>query len=159
LYGRGVKIGLVQSQLWVYPTRGDTPSFRLLQGEAIESDGQFSPNGQWVAYCSNRSGQNEVYVTQFHEHSSSREQRHRAVLPAIQRVSIEGGRQPRWRRDGKELFYLADSNLMAVSISMRGAKLEIGTPHILFRANPLLNDYQSSYDVLSNGSKFIVNSL
>jgi len=88
-----------------------------------EWDGQFSPDGRWVAYESNESGPFEVYVRKFPD-------------PVLQRrVSIAGGTQPRWRPDGKELFYVApDTRLMAVPIKMGRDKptLEAGTPVPLF---------------------------
>ena len=88
-----------------------------------EWGGQFSPDGRWVAYESNESGLFEVYVRKFPD-------------PVLQRrVSIAGGTQPRWRPDGKELFYVApDTRLMAVPIKMGRDKptLDVGTPVPLF---------------------------
>jgi excisionase family DNA binding protein len=66
LFVQGIIIGRAQSQLWVNPMDGKSSPFRLLAGDALESDGQFSPDGHWVAYASNQSGRNEVYLVAFH---------------------------------------------------------------------------------------------
>ena len=76
----------------------------------------FSVDGRWLAFCSYESGSPQIYVTDFPGDSSPR------------RISIDGGQMPRWRRDGKELFYIAaDGNLMSVEIS-GGAQLRAGSP-------------------------------
>jgi len=109
--------------LWALP-RGRKP-FPVLQTPADESAGQFSPDGRWVAYQSNESRQEQIYVRPFPPGPDSRWQ-----------VSTEGGTQPRWRPDGSELFYVApDGRLMAVPIA-RGVDfrtLERGAPVPLFQ--------------------------
>jgi Tol biopolymer transport system component/DNA-binding winged helix-turn-helix (wHTH) protein len=153
LYGQGINVGRSKSQLWVYPTKGDGSPYRLLEGDSVETDGQFSPDGRWVAYVSNLAGREEVYVVPFRAHSSSP---HEAVTERVQ-VSLAGGRAPRWRRDGKEIFYLAsDKTLMSVRITHRGAKLDLGVAHALFRIN--LGYYIFPYDVSPDGKRFIVNT-
>ena len=90
--------------LWVVPLSGDRKPMPVLHSEFNESQGQFSPNGRWIAYVSDESGMPQVYVQSF------------PTLTGHWQVSPDGGTQPRWRRDGKELFYLApDRKLMAVS--------------------------------------------
>ena len=132
LYGQGINVGRSKSQLWVYRTNGDGSPYRLLEGDSVETDGQFSPDGRWVAYVSNPAGREEVYVVPFRAHSSTSRE---AVTERVQ-VSLAGGRAPRWRRDGKELFYLgSDKTLMSVRITHRGAKLDLGVAHALFRIN------------------------
>ena len=81
-----------------------------------ENQGQFSPNGRWVAYVSNQSGQSEVYVRGFAtDFSSGSASSGGSVL-----VSRGGGTAPRWRGDGRELFYLApDGKMMAVDVMAR----------------------------------------
>jgi len=153
LYGQGINIGRSKSQLWVYPTKGDGSPYRLLKGDSVETDGQFSPDGRWVAYVSNLAGREEVYVVPFRAHSSSSGE----ALTETGQVSIAGGRAPRWRRDGKEIFYLGpDKTLMSVRITPRGAKLDLGEPHALFRIN--LGYYIFPYDVSPDGKRFIVNT-
>jgi Tol biopolymer transport system component len=155
LYGEGLNIGRARSQLWVYPLGGGQ-RVRLLKGEAIEADGQFSPDGHWVAYASNQSGRNEVFVGEFLPPRTPAEPDKAAVGERWQ-VSVSGGRWPRWNRDGKELFYISSDNaMMAVPIAKRGSKLEIGAPHRLFHVNP--DPTLLPYDVFPDGSKFLINT-
>jgi dipeptidyl aminopeptidase/acylaminoacyl peptidase len=102
------------------------------------ADAQFSPDGRFVAYVSNESGNDEVYVARF---DNPREK---------WRISTAGGSQPRWRRDGKELFYLsADKNLMSVPIKA-GENFESDTPLKLFQVELLI------YDVTPDGQRFLI---
>ena len=92
--------------LWVVPLRGGKP-FPAIQTESDERDGQFSPDGKWIAYQSNRSGRFEVYLQPF------------PGPGAPVQVSKNGGAQVRWRQDGRELFYIGlDGRLMAVPIQL-----------------------------------------
>ena len=94
--------------IWALPLDGDRKPFPVVQTNFEERDGQFSPDGKWIAYQSNESGRFEIYVQPF---------------PGPARkwgpISTNGGAQVRWRRDGKELFYIAlDDRLMAVPIQL-----------------------------------------
>ena len=104
-------------------------------------DARFSPDGRWLAYTSEESGRNEVYV---------------AVFPGPGerwQVSTEGGFMPRWRGDGKELFYLSsDLRLMSVETRVAGATLEAGVPKVLFEPHPLPTSYESAAD----GQRFLM---
>ncbi len=93
--------------LWALPLDGDRKSFPVVQTKFNERDGQFSPDGKWIAYQSDESGRWEVYVQPF-------------VGPGGKlQISTNGGAQVRWRRDGKELFYIGlDNRLMAVPIRL-----------------------------------------
>lgn len=156
LLGRGPVIGKAKSQIWVYPMSGGDQPFRLLEGEAREGEAQFSPDGRWVAYTSNESGRDEIYVVPFPASLTS-SQTHSAALQGKWEISIAGGRAPRWRRNGTELFYLAsDNTVMAVPISTRHGRFAFESARPLFRANP--GFYRVSYDVSPDGSKFIVNT-
>jgi len=93
------------SDLWAFPLTGERKPFPLLQSSFDEIEGQFSPDGRWLAYAFNESGSYEIYIRTFPEAGGKWQ------------VSTAGGRQPRWRRDGQELFYVAaDARLMAVPI-------------------------------------------
>ena len=97
---------------------------RRIASSFDEIEGQFSPNGQWLAYASNESGHYEIYV------------RSCPVAGEKRQISASGGMQPRWRRDGHELFYVApDGRLMAVPISLpRGTQaFEARPPVPLFQ--------------------------
>jgi Tol biopolymer transport system component len=105
---------------------------------------QASPDGRWLAYVSDESDQWEVYVRPFR----------RPGEPV--RVSVNGGGQPKWRRDGRELFYLAaDGRLMSVPVTGTGAAFEVGLPAVLFDTGgyrPSYDDYAPSAD----GQRFLV---
>ena len=112
-----------QSDLWALPLVGDRKPFPIVQTSFDEAAGQFSPAGPWMAYQSNESGRNEIYVRTFPESGGK------------WLVSVAGGSQPRWRRDGKELFYVAPGGeLMAVPIAAGKDRqaLEAGAPIPLF---------------------------
>jgi Tol biopolymer transport system component len=115
---------------------------------AFEFSGRFSPNGQWVAYDSHESGkQFEIYLQQFPVAASSRV-----------KVSVNGGYDPQWSRDGKELYFLSPDNhlmVVAVSFSADGKELKMGTPARLFEAKlPAGSEYAPGPD----GKQFLINS-
>ena len=104
-------------------------------------DARFSPDGRWLAYTSEESGKNEIYVAAF------------PGPGARWQISTEGGAQPRWRRDGKELFYLSsDLRLMSVEIQASSATLEPGVPKVLFEPHPL----PTFYDAAADGQRFLM---
>jgi hypothetical protein len=106
----------------------------FLQTEFDEDDGHFSPNGRWMAYVSNESGTNEVYVRAF------------PASTGRWRVSTNGGLHPLWRRDGGELFYLAPGgNLMAATVTTDGP-FQAGAPKVLFETPPNVSWYSAAAD-------------
>ena len=111
--------------------------------------GQFSPDGRWVAYASNESGKWEVYVTPLLESGTN------------WRISSAGGTEPRWRRDGKELFYIAPNGwLMAVRVK-EGSTFEAdaATPLFLTRLRQHISSTDLfSYDVSPDGQRFLMNT-
>jgi hypothetical protein len=115
--------------LWIAPTTGDRKPFPFLQTEFSELGGRFSPDGRWIAYRSNESGKNEIYVQPFdpaYAGSSS---------SGAKSIVSEGGSagMPRWRADGKEFYYLApDGKVMAVEISTSPV-FRAGAPKPLFQ--------------------------
>jgi serine/threonine protein kinase len=133
--------------LWVLQMSGDRQSFPFLQTEFNEREAQFSPDGKWIAYTSDESGAPEVYVQTF------------PASGARWRVSTDGGRQPRWRRDGRELFYItADGKLMAVAVKL-GATFEAAVPQTLFGTRVLtLTNFRNQYAVTADGQRFLINS-
>ena len=141
LYTRG-------PDLW-FVTVSDLKSSLYLKAASVLRNGQFSPDGKWVAYASNESGKWEIYVSSFPEPHGKWQ------------VSTGGGEQPRWRGDGNELFYLSSDNKMMVAPVTTGAKFDSGTPVALFQANPReqvsLNDV-FVYDVRRDGQEFLINT-
>jgi Tol biopolymer transport system component len=119
----------------------------LFQAKWTVRGAQFSPDGRWIAYASNETGNMEVYVSPF---------------PSVNgkwQVSNAGGQEPKWRNDGKELFYMStDGKITAVSVSA-GASFQAGTPVALFqthRRQPMSSQDLFSYDVSSDGQRFLI---
>ena len=109
--------------LMAIPVEGDRKPFAVVQTPANEDQGQFSPDGQWVAYTSNESGVSEVYVIPFPPTADG----------GRWLVSKGGGVMPRWRRDGKELFYISpDNQMMAADVTTKPV-FRSGDPHSLFQ--------------------------
>ena len=140
------------SDVWVLPLFGDRKPFPVVHTEFLETSGVFSPDGRWMAYTTNEGGQPNVYVQPF--------LRAGAKYP----VSRDGGSQPAWRADGKELFYLrADGTMMAVSIGATG-QFDAGVPQALFQIGapttyPFLRVYVLRvYAVTKDGKRFLVNA-
>jgi serine/threonine protein kinase len=137
--------------LWVLPLTGERKPWPYVKSAFEEYGGQFSPDGEWVAYTSNETGQFEVYVQRFGSPTAAGEKI---------RISSQGGAQPRWRRDGRELFYLSpDMTVMAVDIE-RGPALRSGIPHVLFRRpQPGIGftNWGIDYAVSADGQRFLVN--
>jgi Tol biopolymer transport system component len=119
----------------------------LIAGSSNESGGVFSPDGRWVAYVSDESGSDEVYVQSFPTGAEK------------QQASVGGGVTPRWRGDGRELFYVSpDRKIMAVEIRL-GVRLEPGPPRPLFQTRVLpLIEARNHYDATRDGQRFVVNS-
>ncbi len=116
--------------LWVLPLTGDKKPFPFLRTEFNEMDGRFSPDGHWVAYVSDESGGNEIYVRKFSPDSSAEG----SDTGGKWQVSYGGGVEPRWSADGKELYYLtSDWKVMVVEVSTSPA-FQAGTPKLLFQA-------------------------
>jgi eukaryotic-like serine/threonine-protein kinase len=138
--------------LWVLPLEGDKKPFPFLRTEFNNDDGQFSPDGHWVAYDSDESGRSEIYVRTFSPDSTAAA----SDTGGKWLISIGGGNQPRWRVDGKELYYLSpDRKLMAVEITAK-AEFQAGVAKLLFQA-PLGFGLGSEgqWDVAPDGKRFL----
>jgi Tol biopolymer transport system component len=131
--------------VWILPVDGDRKPFALAQTSSIEANGAFSPDGRWIAYQSNEGGQLQIYVKPF---------------PPTDRkylVSIDGGEQPTWSGDGKELFFLApDSRMMAATVDTT-RQFEAGTPRALFVVPALGPSNFRQYAVSKDGKRFLMN--
>jgi Tol biopolymer transport system component len=132
------------SDLWTVPTAGDRKPSVFLKTKAAEKEPVFSPDGRWVAYSSDSSGHDEVYIRPF-PHGDS-----------VHQVSRAGGWAPRWRGDGQELFFLSlDSTVHAVSIDP-ATGTTVGVPRALFPTG-LRHGWQfRPYDVTRDGQRFLV---
>jgi Tol biopolymer transport system component len=131
--------------LWIAPLFGDRKPFPYLRTQFNEGEGAFSPDGRWIAYVSDESGRDEIYVQAFPPSGEKR------------LISTGGGSEPYWRKDGMELFYVAaDRNLMAVPIKL-GTTITPGTPKSLFPVP--LSEQQHSFAVTGDGQRFLVSRL
>ena len=141
------------TDLYLVSTGSDKKIETFLQTNFIEAQPCVSPNGRWVAYISNETGQFEVYVQTFPVASSK-------LL-----VSVGGGSQPRWRADGRELYYYAPNRkLMAVEVNGDGGAFTVGTARPLFEIRVFGTVDQSFpgngyYTTTRNGNRFLVPSL
>jgi hypothetical protein len=140
-----------RSDIWVLPLSGDRTPTPFLRTPFNEDQAHVSPDGRWVAYRSDESGRNEVYVRPFSLEMSG----------AKTLVSRTGGQDPRWRGDGKELFYVApDLTLHAVEVPA-GAEFTPGVDRPLFQLPSGSDRFVSGtgiawWDVNGDGSRFLV---
>jgi len=152
LFGVGAT-GATAYDLWVLPLFGDRKPFPFLQTPFGEVSGRFSPDGRWIVYASDESGRSDVYVAPFTG---------RGGTPGSKwQISTAGGTQPRWRKDGKEIFYLApDKRLMGAAVNGQHSAFEVGAVRSLFdtRAPSTINP-RSAYGVSPDGQRFLVNTL
>jgi Tol biopolymer transport system component len=129
------------TDIWAMPIDGQP--YPLLATSDNEQDGQLSPDGRWLAYRSDESGQHEVYVRPFPN-----------VNDRKWRISTAGGLLPLWSKDGRELFYAVGSTLMRVSVEVTDGTLAAAAPEALF-TGPYDTAY-ANYDVTPDASQFIM---
>lgn len=113
----------------------------LLQSRFIQTQAEFSPDGHWVAYMSNESGRDEIYVQPY------------PGLGGKRLLSTEGGTFPRWARNGREIFYRNEDKIMNVSLETQPA-FKAGTPRVLFQGGGYLG--LGNYDVAPDGQHFLM---
>jgi len=109
--------------LWVLPLSGERKPIALVHTTFVETKGQVSADGKWLVYTSNETGRNEIYVKPF------------PTGDGRWQISTGGGVYPRWRPDGRELFYTTGATggkIMAVEVSSSGSTFEAGSPKELF---------------------------
>ena len=147
-------ISYLHFDLMAIPLDGDRKPVPIAHTNSDEREGQFSPDGKWVAYQSNESGRYEIYVQSFPNAAGKT------------RISAEGGSQVRWRHDAKEIFYVAqDGRLMAAPIRLNSAAttIEPGVPMVLFRpSNPgrvMASNFKAQYAVSRDGQRFLINTV
>lgn len=138
--------GLPTTQLFALPLFGDRKPVAVVQGNFGAGSAQFSPNGRYVAYNSNETGREEVYVQTFPQQAGRWE------------ISTAGGIQPMWRRDGKELFFLTpDEKLMAVDVNTASAAFQAGIPRELFQPKLVPTYYwRNIYVPALDGQRFLM---
>jgi Tol biopolymer transport system component len=135
--------------LWMLPLTGQQQPRPYLRTRFEEGGGAFSPDGRWLAFVSDESGRPKVYVAPVSEGTGKH------------RVSINGGFAPRWRHDGKELFYFEPGNRLMAAPVAAGPRLGVGAPVQLFRIASEVGFsrriWYTTYDVSRRGQRFLVN--
>jgi eukaryotic-like serine/threonine-protein kinase len=140
-----ISAGARTGTLAVLPLTGERKPHRFLNSEFSEVPGEFSPDGRWIAYVSTQAGgRKEVFVTNF------------PTPGGVWQISANGGDFPRWRRDGKEIFYLTGDRMMSAAVNITGDRVEVGERKLLFNVlwPPAT---RSAYDVTPDGQRFLVN--
>jgi Tol biopolymer transport system component len=136
--------------VWAVPLAGEKKPIPLVQSESVEQYPQVSPDGRWLAYQSNETGRNEIYIKPFPEG------------PGKWQVSTEGGNFPRWGRGGKELYFTQGASMWVAAIRVTGSAPEAGVPQSLFGlgGNPstALNAHNAynRFAVTDDGEKFLM---
>ena len=132
--------------VWLLPLVGEQKPQPFLHSQFSEGQSQISPDGRWIAYTSFESNRMEVYVRAFPAGAGQWQ------------VSTSGGGDPRWRRDGKELFYIAANGILMTVAVESGRVFTPGIPQPLFdtKINHLWDDARNHYDVSLDGQRFLV---
>ena len=132
-----------QTDLWVLEMNGDGETRLFLRTEFFERFAEVSPDGRWLAYVSNESGEAEVQVRPFPDGGGK----------TI--VSTDSGSRPAWSADGRELFYSEGRRVMAVPVEL-GEELTVGAPTFLFQASFDHPIFASAFDVTADGERFVL---
>jgi len=143
--------GNTKDDLWLLPLQGEHKPAKYLDTPFEERQAQFSPDGKWMAYSSDESGQVQVYVQPV------------PATGAKRQISTQGGSGPRWRRDGKELYYIsADAQLTAVPVKFGAGTFDVDAPLRLFErslatARTSTADFERRilYQPSADGQKFL----
>ena len=133
-------LGTTLWSIWLMPLQGDRKPAPWLRTGFNQTSPRFSPDGRWIAYESDESGEAEIYAALTEGGGEKR------------RISPAGGKLPRWRRDGKELYYVAQGDVLMAQPVTLGPLLEVGAPVPLFRGETEIENY----DVSPDGSRFLV---
>jgi Tol biopolymer transport system component len=129
--------------IWLMQLEGDRTAHHLFPAPAGESDGQFSPDGKWIAYQASVSSRQEIYVSPFPGPGPRRQ------------VSIDGGAEPLWSRDGRELFFQNGSQLMGVTVTP-GADRSASPPHLVHEGRFLRSiNGNTNWSITRDGTRFL----
>jgi eukaryotic-like serine/threonine-protein kinase len=144
-----------QFDLWTLDLTGEPVARPLLESPSRKGPARLSPNGRWIAYLTNETGADEIVVQPFPDVGGGKWQ-----------VSAHGGSEPKWRIDGRELYYLAaNGDLMAADVDTTGQTFTSGAPHRLFATGIMPAAIQFAarfqldyyYDVAGDGERFLIN--
>jgi Tol biopolymer transport system component len=142
-----VPTGTATGHVWLLPMSGDRMPRPFNHTKASEVPAEVSPDGRWMAYVSDETGRREVYVTAFPEATGKWQ------------ISTTGGENPRWRKDGKEMFFTSGDRFVAVDVNMTGEQFDSAALRPLFGVRvpaPALGT-RSTYAVSRDGQRFLFN--
>jgi serine/threonine-protein kinase len=134
--------------IYVLPTTGERTPRAIVQSPFADVEPQLSPDGRWLAYASTETGANEVYVQPF------------PPTGARWKISNAGGRQPMWRSDGKELYFVGDDRrFYATTVRAESSAFDYDVPRFLFDMRANVYNVRNSYVPRADGQQFLVNML
>jgi len=137
-----------EPRLALLSLKGDRKRIPFPTTQSREDSGRFSPNGRWIAYRSMEKGESKIFVRGFPLVGGG--------AGSKWQISDVGGNQPQWRGDGKEMFFLEGSTLMAVEVNTEGASFSAGTPKPLFSVNIEAEQRRNRYIGAKDGQRFLV---
>jgi len=147
VYWRGSGAGVAGSDIRLLSLAEGGEPIDLVVSEFDEGGARISPNGRWFAYSSDESGRSEIYVSSFPEPGRKWQ------------VSAEGGYEPRWKADGRELYFLTPTaKVMVAQVDTTGSSFKVGEVEALFDA-PRMPLSGADYDVTSDGQRFLMNTV
>jgi dipeptidyl aminopeptidase/acylaminoacyl peptidase len=133
------------THLWALPLTGERKPLPLIEAPYPVQYAAISPDSRWLAYTSRETGRNEVYVTAFQPGATG----------GKWQISSEGGEQPSWRGDGREMYFMRGGQLMAVQVKMSGKSFEAGIPRALFEVAPLAGG-RNRFVPSADGQRFLM---
>lgn len=154
LFWKGV--GIPNGALWILPLCDNCEPFEYLKAPFSSGSARFSPDGKWIAYTSDVSGNDEVYVSPFKADDNTATSASGGRI----RISISGGNQPIWGPDGNELFFIApDSTIMLVDVTIVNDVLRVARPQSAYSEGRVgLTVQGTSYDIAPDGKKFVISA-
>jgi len=133
------------ADIWILPVSGEGEPYPYTSTKSLEVNPAFSPDGRWIAYASDETGSFEIYVGSFEEPERRWQ------------VSTKGGQSPRWRADGKEIFYVEPGGLLtATRLDTDGAVVRPGSSEELFEMATYWQSTWQGYGVSPDGSRFLI---
>ena len=135
--------GKVIQDIWYRQVTGDTTAKPLITSPAFETGARFSPDGHWVVYSSDESATRQVYVTPF------------PGPGARFQVSVDGGQEPIWSRDGHRIFYVNGRTMMAATVAVTPS-FSVTSRVALFTGNFVFQNVHANYDVSPDGTEFLL---
>ena len=135
------------SAIWILPRESEQEPWAFLETEFDETGAMFSPDGRWLAYMSNETGRDEIYLQPFSVTGPR----------GTKQISVDGGTEPVWAPDGEELFYRNGDEMVVVAI-VTEPELSVGTPHLLFEKSFLPGPMwaRRNYDISPDGQRFLM---